>query len=480
MTELRTPPQDLDAEAVLLSAVILSSDALDRVASGLRPDHFYSNSNRRVYEAVCGLSESGKSVDLAAIAGWLRDRRRLDEVGGAPYLVRLMDHIPATARVEDHAQRVVDKWRLRRLIAEASSILAEAYEKVDDVSAFVQAAEARIYAAVEHLVRTETVETAHEVMKFCVDEIAKRRRGEAPLGLSTGFRSLDRRIGGLRGGRVYVAAARPGVGKTSFLTQVSSFVAQADLKGRGVVLFSLEMPRDQLGHRLLAQDAGIDTRGVESGVLTPRQWADLTDAATRIADWPLIIDDRGAITVAEIRSSLRRSARRLEREFGVSLGLVGIDYLQLIGTHDLAKRLSPNDRLELVSGSLVNVSKEFDVPLLVLSQLNRDCEKRPNKRPQLSDLRNSGAIEQDAHTIIFLYRDDIYRKPDEQKDRTAELIVAKARGGRTGTVRLGYLEYCTRFEDNFDDDPDDEFARITAEFGNDRDDVKIRQAGDFS
>lgn len=293
---------------------------------------------------------------------------------------------------------------------------------------------------------------------MCVNEINARRQGLIARGIRTGFTGLDRKIGGLRSGRVYTAAGRPGMGKTSFLTQTIGKLSASDDVKRGSVMFSLEMPSEQIGERLISQESRVDTRNVEAGMLTPQQLADVTTAAQDISRWPLIIEDRPAITVPEMRSVLRRAVKALESNHGVRLGLVGIDYLQLVGTRDLPKGLNDNSALENIMKGLVSIAKEFDVPVILLSQLNRDCEKRPDKRPQLSDLRSSGSIEQDSHTVIFFHRDDVYRKPGEAKDRTAEFIIAKARSGRTGTVPMTFIDYCTRYENAELPEEHDEFA----------------------
>jgi replicative DNA helicase len=458
----RVPPNDLDAEGVILSAVLYDPASFDRIAPILHSSHFYADSNRTIWVAACALAEAGKPTDVTAVAGLLRDRGQLDHVGGTPYLAQLYNanHV---ADIEAHAHRITDRYRLRSVIDEARSIQAEAYNVPDDVNDFVQSAEARIYAAAGEQTRTVTSETSREVMAACLDEIKARYRGEAPSGHSTGFPGLDLRIGGLRDGRVYVVAARPGMGKTSLLTQMIRSVVKSDVVKRGVLFASLEMPRDQIGERLIAQECQLDTRKVEQGKLTRTEWGDVTAATSEIGTWPLIIEDRAALTASLLRSSIRRAARRLQKEFGVELGMVALDYLQLMGDADLPRGLNDNSRIERQSAAIKDCSKEFGVPFVLLSQLNRDCEKRPNKRPQLSDLRSSGAIEQDAHTIVFLYRDDQYKSEGQAKDNQAEIIVTKARGGRTGTVHCGFLPYCAKFDDAGELDADDDLATFKRE-----------------
>lgn len=456
MTEGRVPPSDLDAESAVLSAVMLTSTALDDCETILRPEHFYADANRRIFEAARVCASTGRPVDVTTIAGVLRDGNKLQGIGGTPYLAEIMG-APTVAKIDPYARRIVEKWRLRELIRHCREIEAEAYAGVGDVQAFVQDAEARIYAVAEQSDRPTTLHVARAVMKQCFQETKDARYIGRNSGASTGFLSLDHRIGGLKAGRVYVGAGRPGMGKTSFLAAAGKAVATSKSDARGVYLASIEMPAKQIGDRFIAVETGIDTRAIENGQLSARQWEMYSEAVQVIGGWPMLIEEQGSISIPRLRSSIRRAARTLERDHGTKLGLVGVDYLQLMGEDGRAS-FNENDRLTKISSGLVAIAKEFNVPLVLLSQLNRDCEKRPDKRPSLADLRGSGAIEQDAHTVIFFYREDMYRPAKDQKDRTAEFIVAKARGGRVGTVRLGYLDYCTKFVDERDDDPDDEYA----------------------
>lgn len=460
---IESPPADLDSEGVILSSAMLEKGSLEEVDGFLRAEHFYSDANRRIWECVTSLASRGQPTDPATVAGWLRDHKRLDQVGGTPYIAQLVEATPPTVRLAAHAMRIIDKWRLRRVIEEARNIIAEAYAVADDVPTFVQQAEARIFSVSQDVGRLSTLHVVREVMSECVSEATAQRRGDTPRGVNTGFKALDKRIGGLRNGRVYVIAGRPGSGKTSAATKMMRSLAKSDAERKGVYLASVEMPSKQIGDRLIAQEAQLDTRCVEMGVMGKSQWGQYTDASNEIAKWPMVIDDQAGITLSGLRSSLRRAVRKLSA-LRTELGLVVIDYLQLMGTGDLGRSLDENARLTLLSAGILGVAKEFNVPVVLLSQLNRDCEKRPDKRPMLSDLRGSGSIEQDAHTIIFAFREDLYRKPGEEKDRSAELIVAKCRGGRVGTVKVGYLDYCTEFVDVEEEDPADEFSQMFDEW----------------
>lgn len=475
MTGAIVPPNDLDAEGSVLGAIMLDPEALDRVEPILRPEHFYADANRLVYEAARACSAEGKPCDIVALSGRMRDADVLQKAGGTPYLSELLG-TPTVAHVEPYARRIVDKWRLRMVIRQCELIRAEAYGDTGAVSEFVQSAEARIYAVAQDAERSVTLRGVRDIMRECFQETQDARASGKPTGASTGFQSLDRRIGGLKSGRLYVGAGRPGMGKTSFLTHVSKNVALSKSDRRGVFLASIEMPSKQIGDRLIAQESELDTRCVENGLLSPTQWNLYTDTVQTIGKWPLIIEDQGSITAPRMRSSIRRAARMFEREHGTRLGLIGVDYLQLMSDDQASYRAqaSETDRIGRITGALVGIAKEFDVPVILLSQLNRDCEKRPDKRPQLADLRSSGSIEQDAHTVIFFYREDMYRHHTDTKDRSAEFIVAKCRGGRTGPVRASYLDYCTKFIDEPDDDPNDQYAKAAADLGDQFDEAMDR------
>lgn len=462
------PPNDLDAEGACIAAVFFDPATFDEIALVLKPEHFYADANRRIWEAMAGLAAAGRPPDVTAVMGWLRDHNRLEQVGGSTYLAQFAQ-APAVARPLEHAERVVGKARLRALINACRKLVADAYGPVEDVTEFVRKAEAQVYAVAEIGARASRSATAREIVRECVVELEEKYHRRAERGLSTGFVSLDRRIGWLREGRVYTVAARPGMGKTSFASHVAKTVMLSkNKKKRGVFFASLEMDRTQIIGRAIAQEAQLDTRAFDTGVLSRTQYIEACARASDVAAWPLVVDDTPALTVADMRALIRRAARRLENEYGTELALVVIDYAQLIGRVE-ARGKTTNDQLAAVSAGVLALAKEFQVPVVLLAQLNRDCEKRPDKRPQLSDLRDSGALEQDAHSVIFLYRDDVYKKPDEPKDGVVELIVAKARGGRTGTVRVHFVARWTLFVDAEDDDPDDEFAQQIAELGDEFD-----------
>lgn len=475
----RVPPSDLDAEAAVLSSILLDASAFDTVQDQLRPDHFYADANRRIYEAAFELSSSGRPVDVVSVAGFLRDRNRLDQIGGTPYLAQLADATPAVAHVGAHAQVVREKWRLRQLIAICQRYAAEGYAVPPDVQKFIDQAEQAIFD-IARTAEGSSVEPIRDavVRAFKILEEAERRGGGV-TGIPTGFTRLDRQCSGMHSGDLYIVAGRPGMGKTSFVLNVALnvasarvapstgndeyFQAPAEEAGYGVLFCSLEMPKEQLAARLLASEARVDMSNIRSGSMSREDWSKLTEAASRLARLPLWLDDAPALTLMDLRAKVRRLQAEIARGDGPNrlgrLGLVVVDYLQLMqGRRDAGSR---EQEISELSRGLKQLAKEMRVPVLALSQLNRAVETRTSKdkRPQLSDLRESGAIEQDADTILFIYRDDYYFKDSESKG-VAEIIVAKQRNGPTGSVMTRFTAAYTRFDnleaeelgvDQFDD-----------------------------
>lgn len=440
----RVPPADLDAEGLVLSACMLEPDHLLAAQELISPEHFYADANRRVFVACLELQAIGRPVDLVAIAGLLRDQGRLDQVGGTPYIAMLANEIPAVASVVASCKAIREKYRLRRLISICQMAEAQAYAGVVDVQPFIDKFESEVYTISQDALRAETGASIQDVLAGCVDELNRKRRGEIPSGKLTPYKGLNRLLAGLKRGTVTVAAARPGMGKTSFVTELIVQSARDNSDANGGVLFSLEMPKDQIGNKLMSQWSLVDTRSVDTGIMNMTEFEDVIGSANVLRKLPIIVDDKASITVSEIRSALRRYERALAP---ARLGIVGIDYLQLMGASDLQRGLNMNDQLEHIMRGLVAIAKDFKVPIVLLSQLNRECEKRQDKRPNLGDLRSSGAIEQDAFNVIFLYREDQYRKPGEAKDNTGELIVAKARSGRPGTVKVEFIPKATKYVD---------------------------------
>lgn len=464
----RVPPHDLDAEAAVLSAVMLAQEAFDRVAEFLRPEHFYSGANQRVYEAVLALQNESRPVDVVTVAGWLRDKGLLQQIGGTPYLAQLTDAIPTIAHVETHGRVVREKWRLRRVIATCQDFAAVGYGDCGDIQGFIDQAEQAIFDLARQPETTSVVSLKHAIHGAfgILSEAAKR--GGGITGLATGFPDLDNMTAGLHPGDLYIVAARPGMGKTSFVLNLAAQLAEprrvaqegstdtVEQYGAGVIFFSLEMPREQLASRLLASDARVDVSKLRSGNIGKEDWINLTESASKLGHLPLWLDDTPAISLLDVRARVRRLQAEVERKSSDGpkasrLGLVCIDYLQLMSGRPGVQ--SREQEISELSRGLKQLAKEMGVAVIALSQLNRSVETRTtkDKRPQLSDLRESGAIEQDADTIIFIYRDDYYF-PETTEPDTAELIIAKQRNGPTGKVKLRFNKACTRFENRAPDE----------------------------
>jgi replicative DNA helicase len=478
----RVPPHDLDAEAAVLSAILLSREALDRVLEVLKPEHFYSDANGRIYEAMTQLAISGTPIDIVSVASYLRDRERLQQIGGPTYLAQLADATPAVAHVGAHAQVVYEKWRLRALIATCQRVAAEGYGDVGDPQSFIDGAEQAVYELARTAQKT-TAQPINHVLRAAFQQItAAAERGDRITGISTGYERIDAMTSGLHPGELIIVAARPGMGKTSFVMNIAANVAaprtvvipgpnehgsgiERQEPGFGVIVFSLEMPREQLAVRMVCSEGRVDVGKVRQGHLQPDDWRKLTDAASWLSTVPIWLDDTPAISLLEVRAKVRRIQAEYDREATPTsaerkVGLVIIDYLQLMKGRDGVQ--SREQEISEISRGLKQLSKELSVPVIALSQLNRSVETRTtkDKRPQLSDLRESGAIEQDADMIMFIYRDEYYNPETTDAKGIAEIIIAKQRNGPTGKVKTRFTASCTRFDNlapgDYPDSGDDE------------------------
>ncbi len=473
----RVPPHDLYAESAVLSAALLSPEVVDLVSGALRAEDFYVDANRRIFEAVLELAAANRPVDMVAVAGWLNDRGRLQQIGGPAYLAELTEATPAIVNFEHHARTIREKARLRQLIQAAHRIAAEAYGDCGEVQGFIDHAEQTVFDIARVAKNSEIVpvRTAIREAFQIIADAAKRSGGIT--GVPTGFTRLDRLTAGLHDGELFIVAGRPGMGKTSFVLNIAANMAKPGAveatdgpdafaeapvvePGYGVAFFSLEMPKEQLAARLLATEARVDVSRIRSGTLRGDDWHKLTEAAARLSRMPIWLDDTPALGLLELRAKVRRLQAEIER--GGSdlaparrLGLVAVDYLQLMqGRRDAGSR---EQEISELSRGLKQLAKEMSVPVLALSQLNRAVETRAtkDKRPQLSDLRESGAIEQDADCILFIYRDEYYHSDSPDKGQ-AEIIIAKQRNGPTDTVNTRFTGAYTRF-DNLTDAENDEY-----------------------
>ena len=480
----RVPPHDLDAEAAVLSAVLLERDALDKVLEILKPEHFYSEANHRIFEAATALALTGTPIDVVSVMAWLRDREWLAQVGGSSYLAQIADATPAVAHVAFHAKVVYEKWRLRQLIGTCQRVAAEGYGDVGTVQEFIDGAEQSIYQ-LARTSQTSSVQPLAQVLKAAFEQItAAAERGDRITGISTGYERLDAKTAGLHDGDLMIVAARPGMGKTSLVLNIAVNVASPRTvtspgpgedghgyerrdPGYGVCVFSLEMPREQLGSRMVCTEGRVDLGKLRQGFLQPDDWRRLTESASYLSTLPIWVDDTPAISILELRAKVRRiqaeyNQTDIQGQPDRRVGLVVIDYLQLMkGRDGVASR---EQEISEISRGLKQLAKELRVPVIALSQLNRAVETRTNKdngkRPQLSDLRESGAIEQDADTIMFIYRDEYYNPETTNAKGLAELIIAKQRNGPTGKVLVRFAPSYTRFDNlapgDYPDMPDDE------------------------
>ena len=432
----RLPPQNLEAEQSVLGAVLLDNAVLPRVIEILQPEDFYRGPHRRLFAAMLDLFERDESIDLITLRERLEQKNQLEEVGGAVYLATLVDQVPTAANIAYHARIVREKAMLRGLITASTEIAAMSYEASRDVDQVLDEAERRIFLLSERSVRAGFV-PLREVLKESFNVIQKLfDKKDHVTGVASGFTDLDQLTCGFQPSDLVIVAGRPSMGKTAFVLNIAENVG---IEARvPVAIFSLEMSREQLVMRMLSSVSGVDGNRLRRGFLNNQDWPLLTRAAGKLSEAPIFIDDSAACTVLEIRAK----ARRLKAENG--LALVIVDYLQLIRGRDRAE--NRQQEISEISRSLKSLAKELKVPVIALSQLSRAVESRGgDKRPQLSDLRESGAIEQDADVVAFIFREDMYKDDADQQQGVAEVIVRKQRNGPTGTVKLAFLKECTRF-----------------------------------
>jgi replicative DNA helicase len=431
----KIPPQSLDAEESVLGGVLLDGHALDRVIEGMSIEDFYRESHRKIFRAMLTLSEKDEPIDVITLADTLKARDELLEIGGATYLAELVDKVPSTANIVHYVRIVREKAVLRNLINVANAIASRCYSGPEDVERFLDEAERLIFAVSEKRIRPSFLKMSDLIIDTVKTVEKLYERKELITGVPTGFLDLDRMTAGLQPSDLIIVAARPSVGKTAFVLNIAQYVALH--ANTGVGIFSLEMAKEQLVLRMLCSEARVDTAKVRTGYLGERDFPRLATAAGRLAEAPIYIDDTPAQNVLELRAK----ARRLKRE--ANIGLVIIDYLQLMRGLDTQENRT--QELSEVSRSLKSLAKELKVPVVALSQLNRQVEQRADRRPVMSDIRDSGCIEQDGDVILFIYRDEVY-KPDSPDEGVAEIIVGKQRNGPTGTVRLAFRKEYTRFD----------------------------------
>ncbi len=435
----RQAPHSLEAEQAVLGSMLIDGRCINEVVGLVRPDDFYLQTNREIYETIYEMFSYSQPIDPVTVLDKMRERGVFDEQNSPKYLMQLMEITPTAANVKQYAQIVRDKALLRGLSTAASDIVDTVYEGVGTAQDILEAAEKRIFA-IRRGNAVDSLEHVGTILLKVYDRLAELAKSDSDIsGLSTGLRDLDKFISGLNNSDLMLLAARPGMGKTSMALNIALNVAKKYPK-KTVAFFSLEMSKQQLVTRLISNESFVDNKKLVTGRLDPDDWSKIGLASTVLNQTDLRVDDNPSLTVAEMNAK----CRRLE-----NLGLVIIDYLQLMTAAGGPVKYGGENRQQVVSDisrSLKIMAKELNVPVICLSQLSRANESRQDKRPMLSDLRESGAIEQDADEVIFLYREDYYDKETE-KQNVAECIVAKNRHGETGTIELQWLPQFTTFAD---------------------------------
>ncbi len=430
----RELPHSREAEQSVIGSILSNSKSISEAAELVSASDFYIPANREIYSVILELFNENTAIDIVTVSDRLSQKDRLDNVGGIEYLAEIASSVPTTQHVAYYSQIIKEKSMLRKLITAGSAICDMAYSGTDDVTRILDRSENLIFDIANQSEKSDIVPISDVVMETYRELVDNYLTDGKMNGLDTGFVELNNRTGGFHGGELILIAGRPGMGKSSFAVNIAEHAAIKN--GKPVAIFNLEMPKTQIVNRILCSQALVETGKLRTGELDPDDWVSVCNELSKIHTSPIYIDDSSTITVSEIRAK----CKRLKQTKGLSM--IVIDYLQLMQSN----RRSENRQQEIseISRSLKVLAKELDIPVVALSQLSRASESRSDKRPMLSDLRESGAIEQDADMVMFLYRDEYYNK--ESKDRgLAECIVAKHRQGETGTFKLGWKGMYTKF-----------------------------------
>lgn len=431
----RLPPQNIEAEQSVLGAILLENEILASVVEMLAPEDFYKDSHKKIFLAMLDLYKKNEPIDLITLTEQLSRKEQIEEIGGASYLSHIVNLVPTSANIKYHSKIVKEKSLLRNLIKTTTEIITMSYDESIEINELLDVAETKIFSLSEKTIRGSFVRIDN-VVKDTIELVDKLyNKKELITGLPSGFTDLDMQTTGFHPGDLVVVGARPGMGKTSFCLNIAAYVG-IEVKVP-VALFSLEMSKELIVLRMICSEAEVDSKSVRSGYHTKEDYRKLVNAAGRLAEAPIFIDD-SFNTVLEMRAK----SRRLKAEHG--LGLIIVDYLQLMrgeGSYTAREQVISD-----ISRSFKALAKDLKVPIIVISQLNRSCEQRgDNKRPIIADLRESGAIEQDADTILFLYRGDYYKAKDAEEG-IAELDIAKQRNGPTGMINVTFLDKFTKFK----------------------------------
>jgi len=431
------PPQNIEAEQCVLGAILIENEALTRALELLRPEDFYRENHRQIFTAMIELFEKNEPADIITLTELLKRKNKLDESGGASYLVELAEKIPTAANIEYYAKIVRQKSVLRSLIHSATQIVARAAQAQDDVEDILDFSEKTIFSIAENQIKPSYHPLKTILKKTFKDIDRLYEKKQLVTGVPSGFTDLDTLTSGFQPADLIIVAGRPSMGKTAFCLNIAQYAASEG--GVPTAIFSLEMSKEQLALRMLCSEARVDNHRLRIGCIAENEWGRLAMAAGKLAETNIFIDDTPGISVLEMRAK----ARRMKAEHG--LGLIIVDYLQLMSS-SRSRTESREQEISEISRSLKALAKELNVPVIALSQLNRRVEDRVDKRPHMADLRESGAIEQDADVIIFIYREEVYHPDSEEAKGKAEIIIGKQRNGPIGDVKLTFLSEYTKFE----------------------------------
>ncbi len=440
-SQLKLPPQNLDAEIHVLGSMLMDPECIEKVLEQLEAKDFYHRAHASLFTAITSLHAQGARADLITVTDYLEAQGQLASIGGVSFLNSIFDTVPNSANVETYAKLIREKAILRELIQIGTGIIEEAYQGSTTISELLDKTEREVFQIAQRSIKRDTMQI-RDMVKDAFRIIQERfEKKNQVTGIPTGYFGLDRLTSGFQRSDLVILAARPSVGKTAFCLNMAAHMAMRE--NCATAVFSLEMSKEQLVQRLLCMESRVDGGRLRGGFLHDDDWPRLTAAASQLSEAPIFIDDTPGLTTTELRAKCRRLAKNHK------LGFVVIDYLQLMRVK--GKIESREREIAEISMSLKALAKELNIPVLALSQLNRSLEARQDKRPVMSDLRESGSIEQDADIIMFLYRDEVYH-PDTDQPGVAELIVAKHRNGPTGLVKMAFLSEYTRFENLADDE----------------------------
>ena len=432
----KIPPQNIEAEIAVLGSMLLDKEAIPEAIEFLEPESFYKEAHTKIYSTLLKLYDKDKAIDIVTLIEALKAEGVLEDVGGSSYITSIASSIPTAANITHYAKIVREKAILRRLISTSTQIVSESYDTTSDVANLLDRAERMIFDITTHKIEAK-FSSIKDIIKTSIETIDNLyQRKENITGVATGFHDFDVLTAGLQKSDLIIMAGRPSMGKSALVSCIAEHVGV--IEKRPIAFFSLEMSKAQLAQRLLCSQARVDAHKVRTGFLSQSDWPKLVNAAGKLSESPIYIDDTPGVTALELRAK----ARRLKSQFDI--GLIIVDYLQLM--QGPAGADNRQQEISEISRSLKALARELDVPLIAVSQLSRAVEQRADKRPMLSDLRESGAIEQDADLVVLLLREEYYN-PTEENKGMAEVIVAKQRNGPVGNIKLAFIHEYTRFED---------------------------------